>query len=188
MHLQQLLKQYDYSLPKSLIAQKPAHPRDKARLLIYNRRNKKVIFDSFQNLKKYLPKNSELIFNQTRVIPARLNVQKKSGGKAEILYISHNKRLIKIISNRKLALGKTISLFDGRQKVIWFKVKKQNKKFYLLEPSFPINRLSDILRRNGKTPLPPYLKGSSLSEKQRRIQYQTIIAKAGASIDAPTAS
>ena len=188
MALKKILKLYDYKLPKELIAQKPARPRDSARLLVYNRKTKKIAFDTFANIGKYLPKSAVLVFNQTKVIPARLIVQKPTGGKAEILYIDNDKKLIKVLSNKKLPIGTNISISDGRQKLICFKVIFKKQNFYFLKPSFPVSQLLTILYKYGKTPLPPYLKNSPLSEKQRREQYQTVFAKFGFSVAAPTAS
>ncbi len=188
MKFNKILKQYDYRLPKELIAQKPASPRDNARLLVYSRRTKKVVFDTFANIGKYLPKTAVLVFNQTRVLPARLEVIKPTGGKAEILYIDRGKKLIKVLSSRKLSIGTNISLSDGRQKAIYFKAISKQQGLYFLKPSFPISELPAILSKYGKTPLPPYLKNSPLPEKQRRKEYQSIFAKTGISVAAPTAS
>lgn len=181
-----LLRNYDYRLPKSLIAQKPARPRDNARLLIYDRRTKKTNYDRFINLSKYLPKNSVLVFNQTKVIPARLVVTKPTGGKVEILYIGREQNFIKILANKKVTIGSILKI-DGRHN-LEFKVFKKINNQYLLKPNFSLSKLQKIFLTCGKTPLPPYLKHSPLTENQRRKLYQTIFAKAGESVAAPTAS
>ena len=182
--LETVLKAYDYSLPANLIAQKPARPRDSARLLIYNRKLDKTSFDTFRNLGKYLPKNSVLVFNQTKVVPARLMVKKHTGGKAEIFYIADDGKLIKTIADRKLTLGS--KLFINQK--LYFEITEQQENFYFLKPSFPVAEIKTILQKYGQTPLPPYIKNSPLSEKQRREQYQTVFAKQGLSVAAPTAS
>ena len=84
------LKKYDYIFPPELIANKPAAPRDSAKLLFYNRKTKTTKFDTFKNINKYLPKNSLLVFNNTKVIPARFTAKKQTGGKVELLYINHS--------------------------------------------------------------------------------------------------
>ena len=75
-----LIVQLDYSFPPELIAQSPASPRDAARLLVYRKHDKKVSYDTFKNLAKYLPPRAVLVFNETKVIPARLFVRKETGG------------------------------------------------------------------------------------------------------------
>ncbi len=195
MDLQHLLKHYDYRLPPELIAQKPASPRDHARLLVYNRSTKKIKFDRFFNIGKYLPKNSILVFNQTKVVPARLKLTKDTGGKVEVLYIANHRGLIKVIANRKLALGQSLTLIPstsivhGRELLMYsFKVFQRKDRFYFLKPNFPISQIQSLMSKFGETPLPPYIKNSLLTEKQKRKEYQSIFAKNGLSIAAPTAS
>jgi S-adenosylmethionine:tRNA ribosyltransferase-isomerase len=184
MDFKKLLEHYNYNLPKELIAQKPASLRDSARLLVYSRNSKKISYDVFANIGKYLPKNSVLVFNQTKVLPARLMVKKPTGGKCEIFYLSQEGKYIKVIADRKLLAGSKLTLGSS----IYFEVIKQLNNFYFLRPSFPLSQITAVLQKYGQTPLPPYLKNSPLSEKQRREQYQTVFAKAGLSVAAPTAS
>ena len=99
------LKKYDYELPKSLVAQKPASPRDMAKLLIYNRQTNRIYCDRFINLTRYLPKNSVLVFNDTKVLPARISVKKETGGKAGIFYLKTDGDLIKAIPDRHLTIN-----------------------------------------------------------------------------------
>jgi len=185
MPLETELKSYDYSLPKELIAQKPARPREKARLLVYNLKNGKVVFDSFLHIGKYLPKNSVLVFNQTKVIPARLKLVKPTGGKVEILYVSHDKRLIKALANRKIKPGETLKIAGSRETLT---AEAKKGQFYFFRPSFAVSRTMPLLEKLGTMPLPPYIKNSPLSERQKREEYQTVFAKNGTSVAAPTAS
>lgn len=92
-NFQKTLEAYDYNFPEELIAQDPARPRDSAKLLIYDREQKTIIHDTYKNLWKYLPKDGVLVLNQTKVIPARLEVTKPTGGKARLLYIKHDARI-----------------------------------------------------------------------------------------------
>jgi len=188
--LDKLLKLYDYHLPPELIAQAPAKPRDSARLLVYSKRGKKIHFDIFKNLAKYLPKNAVLVFNQTKVWPARLEATKPSGGKARLLYISHDRKYIKALSDRPLTVESVVYLTRtyAQSKQPEIKVIKKSGQFYFFKPSFALSETPKILKRYGITPLPPYIKHSPLSEKQKREQYQTIFASAGLSVAAPTAS
>jgi S-adenosylmethionine:tRNA ribosyltransferase-isomerase len=185
-----LLSEFDYKLPAKLIAQSPAKPRDNARLLVYSKRDKKTNFDLFKNIDKYLPKNAVLVFNQTKVWPARLSAVKPTGGKVELLYISRDKNYIRVLANRKLLINSTVSFSHGREKSspVSFKVVKKIGQFYYIKPSFPLADTPKVLKLYGITPLPPYIKNSPLTEKQRREQYQSVFAKSGVSVAAPTAS
>ena len=73
-------------------------------------------------------------------------------------------------------------------KKLHFTVIKKVNQFYYLKPNFPATQIKSILEKYGQTPLPPYIKHSPLSEKQKREQYQTVFAKDGLSVAAPTAS
>lgn len=178
------LKKYNYSLPDDQIAQKPASPRDSAKLLVYDRKLKTVNFDTFANLPKYLPKNSILVFNNTKVLPARLTVTKLTGGKAKILYTETKNDLLEFISDRKLDIDSRVYLTPKT----YFTVKNQYKNFYYLKPSFPIRDIFRVLKRYGRTPIPPYIKHSPLTETKLRQEYQTIFASKKGSVAAPTAS
>jgi len=180
----QLLAAYDYAYPKELIAQEPARPRDNARLLIYNRKTKQSAFDTFSNLAHYLPANAVLVLNQTKVIPARLTVTKPTGGKATLLYISHDQKGITVLSDRKLAMRSILRLHKDHA----FKVADQDESRYLLKPSFPVSTIYSVLETFGTTPIPPYIKHSSLTESKLRNEYQTVFAKTKGSVAAPTAS
>jgi len=105
-----LLKRYDYILPPELIAQKPALPRDSAKLLVYNKKNKKVSYDTFFNLPKYLPERAVLVFNETKVVPARLTLMKETGGKVRILYLRTVGNLIEAMVDRRIEIGSRLSL------------------------------------------------------------------------------
>jgi len=188
MDLEKHLRLYDYQLPAELIAQEPSRPRDSARLLISDKKGKKTSFDVFSNITKYLPKNSVLVFNKTKVIPARLSLTKSTGGKVDILYISHDKNHIKVLANKKLPIGSTVSLLRGRAIVTQFMVAEKEGQFYFFKSDFPVNQIKSVLQKYGQTPLPPYIKNSKLTEAQRRKEYQSVFAKQGLSVAAPTAS
>lgn len=186
--MQKILNQYDYQLPENLIAQRPASPRDSARLLVWRRAGNKINYDVFRNISNYLPKNAVLVFNQTRVIPARLEMFKQTGGKVEILFLGYDaqRKIIKVLSNRKLQIHQRISLCDGRRKVIWFDVVKKHHGCYFLKADASVN-VRKLFQKHGLTPLPPYLKKSKLDETARRKEYQTVYAAKGESVAAPTA-
>jgi S-adenosylmethionine:tRNA ribosyltransferase-isomerase len=79
------LGDFNYSLPESLIAQHPLHQRDQARLMVIDRAGQRISHDSFSNIRKYLPENSCIVLNDSRVVPARLlGKRERSGGKVEV--------------------------------------------------------------------------------------------------------
>jgi S-adenosylmethionine:tRNA ribosyltransferase-isomerase len=178
------LAAYDYAVPKGLIAQQPAAPRDAARLLVFRKKNREVSYDTFKNLAAYLPKGAVLVCNDTKVVPARLIVRKETGGRVEILYVSTRRGLLQILSDRKLAVGGRVRLSPR----ISFKVSESDGRFYYLKPSFPLARLDQIFEKYGIAPIPPYINHPAASGRRLREQYQAIFAKKSGAIAAPTAS
>ena len=188
--LADILKRYDYPFPPQLIAQAPAQPRDSARLLVYSRPARrasnggKTQFDTFKNLAQHLPPRSVLVFNQTKVIPARLWLKKPTGGKVSVLYLGQNRGRVEVLADQALAPGAVLSL----SKRLHFSVLDKKQNHYLLKPSFPAKQILEVFNRYGTTPIPPYIKHSPLSEAQLKQQYQTVFAKSPGSVAAPTAS
>ncbi len=179
-----VLKKYDYPFPPELVANKPAHPRDSAKLLVYDRKTKAVNFDTFKNLNRYLPPNAVLVLNDTKVIPARLPLKKETGGIVKILYLETVGNNIKVLSPKKLRVGEKLCLPDER----YFKVLSINSGEYLLTPSFSVKEIYPVLQKYGETPIPPYIKNIRLTENKLREEYQTVFARVLGSVAAPTAS
>ncbi len=179
-----LLASYDYPVNPKLIAQVPPRPRDSARLLVYNRASGQVHHDRFTNLHKYLPPRAVLVFNQTKVLPARLAVQKPSGGQVKLLYLGSRGKQVEVLAEKRLEQGSELTL-QGRYH---FTVTRVAGNHYWLKPKFASPAFLSLLARYGETPLPPYLKHSPLSEARRRAEYQTIFAKQSGSVAAPTAA
>lgn len=182
--LEKILKRFDYEFPASAVAQAPASPRDSARLLVHRRADGRNFFARFSDLPEFLPPGAVLVFNETRVIPARLVLRKETGGRAVVLFVGREKGLLKVMSDRRLSVGSELTLSEK----MTFRVSRHDGKFYFLKPSFPPARLDAILERYGLTPLPPYIKKTPLSEKEAREKYQTIFARRRGSVAAPTAS
>ncbi|NUM25262.1 MAG: tRNA preQ1(34) S-adenosylmethionine ribosyltransferase-isomerase QueA [Candidatus Buchananbacteria bacterium] len=179
-----ILKKYDYQIPKDLIAQKPVTPRDAARLLVYEKLTKKIVDSTFKNLADFIPTNAVLVFNETKVIPARVETVKANGVKVIVSYVERKGKLIKVMLNKNVKVGD--KLFLTRK--TYFTVKKVDDKFFWLSCSFVLSGLNDIFEKYGRAPLPPYIDASPLSVKQARAEYQTVFAKTPGSIAAPTAS
>ena len=203
--LDDILAPYDYVVPQELIAQSPANPRDSAKLLVYNRATKKTSFDVFQNIIDYLPENCVLVFNRTKVFPARMHLKKETGGHVGVLFlnvvvetsrrdvstttrdVSTTTRdaptTIRVLAEGKIKPGDTLTWEDGHT----FTVLSRDEKEATLTPSFPLSELQSLLMKYGETPLPPYIKNSPLSEDQKRSEYQTVFATQNGSVAAPTA-
>lgn len=180
----ELMGLYDYKVPKILIAQKPTCPSDMAKLLVYSKDDGAVFCDCFLNITEYLPKNAVLVFNETKVLPARLVLTKETGGRVKILYVAKKGRGFCAMADRKLAIGTKLRL----NKKIFFTVKKSAGKYYFLAPSFKISALFAVLEKYGQTPIPPYIKNSPLTESELKKKYQAIFARRKGSVAAPTAS
>lgn len=182
------LEDYAYSLPEELVAQEPASPRDSARLFVYDTATDSVSFDIFRNLGKHLPEKSLLVMNDTRVLPARLWLTKPSGGRIQVLLllneIEDGDRLIPGIVDRKLSVGTALSFRGGAT----LTPRKQKGQYFYFETSVSSEEFRGLLYRMGETPIPPYIKKSRLSERELRVRYQSVFAKNGASVAAPTAS
>jgi S-adenosylmethionine:tRNA ribosyltransferase-isomerase len=173
------LSNFDYFLPQDLIAQEPSRPRDAARLLILNKRFGVISHRHFYDLPKLLVKGDVLVFNDSKVIPARLFGQKETGGKIEIFLLAKikNKRINswqcliggKVKDGQKILLGKN---------ALAFAKGKLDDKTWLVE----FNVSDEKLFALGETPLPPYIK-----KKSKFGDYQTVFAREQGSVAAPTA-
>lgn len=179
------LEKYDYEFPEELIAQRPAKPRDSAGLLVYKIGSpvKNITRDFFVNLNNYLPPRSVLVLNQTRVIPARLELKKETGGLVKVLYIGRNKGKIYFLANRKLKPGEFL-----RKHGYKFEVLEKKGKEYAIKLPAKIKNFPAFLIKHGLTPIPPYIKHSGLREPDLRREYQTVFAHKPGSVAAPTAS
>lgn len=178
-----LLASFDYSFPQALIAKEPAHPRDSARLLIYDRKNNSVKLDVFSNLTDYLPKNALVVMNRTKVIPAKMSLKKKTGGAISALWLETKGDFIRTLASGSFKVGDTLEWNDHHL----FEVMERNDQEALLKPLFEITKFDQLLDTYGSTPLPPYMKNSPMKESERRDEYQTVFAKEKGSVAAPTA-
>ena len=181
------LDSYDYELPSSLIASSPANPKESANLLVYQRSNNKIMHTKFGNLMEFLP-DCDIIFNDTKVIKARIYGKKSSGGAVELLL------------NQPLGEGKFSTLIKGRVKagtilefdnglsceVIELLDEYRIVKFYQNNRLVDTTCLYQILNTIGHVPLPPYIKRED--QKSDEIWYQSIFAKNDGAVAAPTAS
>lgn len=173
---------FDYSLPQSLIANSPSIPRDHSRLMIIDRKTDKIENKYFYNIVDYLTSNDVLILNKTKVFPARLFVEKVTGGKVEILFLKEIKSGIwKALTHPGLKIGVNIAI--GKH---LFQVIGKDGLESTIDTHLSKKRLMKLLQVYGHTPIPPYIKSESL-EKELRNEYQTVYAEKVGSVAAPTA-
>lgn len=187
-----LTSSYDFHLPPKLIASFPASPRDSAKLLVYDRTTDKITHTHFYDLEKFIPKNCALIFNDTKVIKARLFGHKPSGGKIELLinralnandvnvYIRGKvKKETQIIFDKEL-IAVVKELLDDGSRIVNFFVHNNLNKALRFEDILPI--IDEI----GHVPLPPYIQRED--NKEDESEYQSVFAQNEGAVAAPTAS
>jgi len=185
------LSTYNFNLPKELIAQKPVSPPDKCRLLILNRKSKKITDEKFLNLPDYLQKGDVLVFNNSKVIPARLMGRKITGGKVEILLLRQIKPNIWECLVGNLPIRKQIgtNLYfspSGSKGFHAFAGKIINRFQDTAQIKFNLSgqKLMVQIFQLGQMPTPPYIKRIA-----KQNEYQTFFAdpKKLGSVAAPTA-
>ncbi|HMH31428.1 MAG TPA: S-adenosylmethionine:tRNA ribosyltransferase-isomerase [Puia sp.] len=195
---------FTYHLPEEKIAAYPLAERDASKLLIY--RDGKILTDTYHNITEYLPGNGLLVFNNTRVMEARILFQKSSGGLIEIFCLEPHESYLDI-SSAMLQTGSVLwkCLIGGASKwkkgLVLEKRSTANSKeiclianyiekrpdHFIIELSWTPSSLSfaEMLHQIGSIPLPPYIKRKAEASDAER--YQTIYAAAEGSVAAPTA-
>lgn len=174
--------EFDFDLPKELIAQHAVNPRDHSKLLVLNKEKKTMEHKKFYNIIDYLKEGDVLVLNRTKVIPARLFGKKENGVVLECFLLKRidlNTWEVLLKPARKLKIGQKI-IFSEELEAELLEVKEDGNRVlkFNFEGSF-----EEILDRLGEMPLPPYI-SEKLEDKNR---YQTVYAKEGESVAAPTA-
>jgi S-adenosylmethionine:tRNA ribosyltransferase-isomerase len=205
MHPKELrIKDYTYSLPDEKVAAYPLAERDASRLLIYKEGT--ITEDIYKNIAEYIPQNSLLVFNNTKVIEARLLFQKPTGGVIEIFCLEPGDQYTDITTAMlqqekvywqclvggasKWKHGQVLEkkIDTGNESLIVHATYVEKKAgYFIIELSWTPAHLSfaEVLHHAGAIPLPPYIKrDAEESDKQR---YQTIYAQQDGSVAAPTA-
>ncbi|MFA6239154.1 MAG: tRNA preQ1(34) S-adenosylmethionine ribosyltransferase-isomerase QueA [Bacteriovorax sp.] len=180
--LDDLLSSYHFDLPPEYIAQRPA---EISRLLVYNLQTDEVIHDVFPNIGKYLPKDSLLVFNRSRVFPSRLIGKKSSGGKAEIFILSavatNSLYPVLIRTTSKKKIGDCYTFSEGMKATL--KEAFSDGTFGVI---FNQDNLADYLEKHARIPIPPYIRKGESDDLDRK-DYQTSYARETGSVAAPTA-
>jgi len=180
---------YDYALPEELIAYYPPQNREESKLLVIERSTKSLYFhENFSEIKRYLRAGDVLVLNKTKVFPARLSAKKPTGGKVEVLLLK--KTTGTVFQTEVLLKGKSIKPgveFVSEGEMIRFKVleKLEDGKYYVEMESLTGSSLDELIKIEGKAPLPPYIKREP--SELDLIRYQTVFAEEEGSVAAPTA-
>jgi S-adenosylmethionine:tRNA ribosyltransferase-isomerase len=197
------MKQFTYNLPDERIARFPVQERDLS-LLLVRKKDGSLIKDTFRHLADYLQDGCHLVFNNSRVIPARLIFVKPTGARIELFCCrplepsDYNRSLSSVTSTTWECLAGNLKRFKGRS--LSRKVKIKNAEITLVAEKTSQNRnvlsvrfswnnesvtFAEILDKTGQIPLPPYIKRDP--QEIDRLRYQTIYSKFDGSVAAPTA-
>lgn len=175
--------EFSYQLPDELIAQFPVEQRDSSRLLTMKCPAGKLSDLEFSSLPGLLKTEDLLVFNDTRVIPARLFGYKETGGKVEILLeriLDDQRMLAQVRSSKSPKPGSVIHLQDG----IHLELKERRDDMFVLDVIGEMSVL-EVMQKTGHMPLPPYIqREDDVADMER---YQTVYAKNPGAVAAPTA-
>jgi len=165
---------FDYSLPRRLIAQRPPTVRGESKLMVL--RKDSIRHERFPDLPGYLVEGDMLVLNDTKVIPARLHGKRKTGGKVELLLLRKEDDNWQCLGKGRMREGEKVVIGDSSAEII-------EKKEGRLLVSFETSDFDAFLREHGEVPVPPYVQ-EELEDKDR---YQTVYAQVEGSVAAPTA-
>ena len=183
------ISSYDYFLPEELIAKEPVLPKEEARLLVYFKKIKEIKHYKFKDLANLIPDDAAVIFNNTKVIKARILGQKESGGACEVMLnqpVAENKFSVYI--RGRVSIGSVLNFADNiKVNVLELnddgsRVVNFTKNGVILDTA----RLFSELEKIGHVPLPPYIKRADTKDDEN--WYQSIFAKNIGAVAAPTAS
>ncbi|MBD3317703.1 MAG: tRNA preQ1(34) S-adenosylmethionine ribosyltransferase-isomerase QueA [Chitinivibrionales bacterium] len=178
---------FHYDLPEELIAQQPLRNRDRSRLLVMNRGDGGVEHRCFADLPDLLCPGDRLVFNDTRVLPARLFCRKASGAAIEFLFLEpeRGKRWRALAKPaRRLRPGVEVTV-EGNPSIGLRIEAASDDGTRVVAPIADKGRIEDILEQHGRIPLPPYIHREATNED--RDTYQTVYARTPGAVAAPTA-
>jgi S-adenosylmethionine:tRNA ribosyltransferase-isomerase len=183
---------FDYALPEELVAQEPVSPRDASRLLVLPRRDGPVRHLRFRDLPDLLDPGDLLVFNDTKVIPARLEGTKETGGRCELLLCEPLPADPAAPGARFRALGQASKPIRPGQRLDFGGLSAlveaaEGEGFLAVRLDREGAELERALERVGRVPLPPYIRRPGGPLPLDRERYQTIFAREPGSAAAPTA-
>src|SRR5690242_8833951 len=175
---------FDFDLPRELIAQAPLTRRDESRLMVVNRSSGTIQHRTFRDLGELIPSGDLLVLNRTRVIRARLLGRRASGAPAEILLLKplgEHRYEAMVSPGGKLKAGRTVTISAELSAEI-LDVTMRRTRIVRLIGQGPIE---ELIERHGHVPLPPYIGREDAPADVDR--YQTVYAREPGSVAAPTA-
>lgn len=177
---------FDFDLPRQMIALRPSEKRDLSRLLVLHK-DGSVEHKLFFNIADYLEAGDMLLLNNTKVFPARITARKSTGQEVDLLLVREDRGRE---SWEILCRGRVdgpVTLFDGVEACIetHYSDERNEKKSYLKLPEAAAAALDGLLWKYGYMPLPPYI--NRMPEAADKERYQTVYAECQGSIAAPTA-
>jgi len=180
-------KDFHYHLPEQLIAQEPMEPRDHSRMMVLDREKQRISHHVFHEIPDFIPEDTMLVVNDTKVFPARLHLTKEeTGARIELFLLkqldSEAKSWRALIRPAKRVRKGTVLAFPNRSAVEITGVLDAGIHIVRFESSNPF----ELINRYGETPLPPYIKRVAQNPKDRE-RYQTVFAKNIGAVAAPTA-
>jgi S-adenosylmethionine:tRNA ribosyltransferase-isomerase len=176
-----LTSELDYELPEDLIAQSPTEPRDASRLMVVDVRRGTIAHHTFRDLPRFLLPGDALVLNETKVLPARLDAKKPTGGEVELLFLRDlgpdRGGAWEVLARPSKRLRSGLGLLAGGDRLELVES--------LGDGHWVVSALDvrDLLERSGRMPLPPYIRSTLESESR----YQTVYARNEGSAAAPTA-
>lgn len=180
---------FRFDLPEHLIAQSPLQERTSSRLLVLEGENGNLDHRHFLDIESLLSPNDLLVFNNTRVIPARLYGQKQTGGRVEILIerlLANGSVLAHVRASKSPKEGSLIFITaDQDSDISDFTLRVRGRNGALFELEAETGTVSQMMRMHGHMPLPPYIERADTVEDRER--YQTVYAKREGAVAAPTA-
>lgn len=178
------LKDFDFHLPESLIAQRPLDERDSSRLMVLERATGSIAHRVFRDIPGYFREGDLLILNNTRVIPTRVLGRKETGGKVELLLVkrvcsdgSMQQWTCMAKPSKGLRKGSRVIIKEGVAAEI---TGVDDEGFFICSIKGPFD-----LEAFGSVPLPPYIKREAVFED--KVRYQTVYAGVDGAVAAPTA-
>jgi S-adenosylmethionine:tRNA ribosyltransferase-isomerase len=179
---------FDYELPRELIAQEPAEPRDASRLLVLDRARRAWEDRAFVELPELLRPGDCLVANRSRVIPARLlGVTEAAGQPVELLLlrpVEADRWEALVRPGRRCRVGARLVLAGGAAGATVVGEGRAGARVVAIEAPWPVRAL---LERHGLPPLPPYIDRHDSPKPEDRERYQTVYARDDGSVAAPTA-
>jgi len=175
-------KKLDFNHPKGLIADRPASPRDAAKLLILDKRSGQIKHIKFSEIDQFLVPGDVLVLNETKVFAARCFGRKDTGGKVEVVFLSEEKpKVWEVLIGDKMQIGQKINFSKNFSGI----VVERKKDSWMLAVDLSEKNVYKKLEKLGEMPLPPYIKRKA--ERKDKKDYQTVFAQKIGSAAAPTA-